>query len=144
MGKTGPVPTDPCSPKENRNGNFSPLQRTMYMSGLERHRALSTLRDTQRSNPFMTNQISPKYTQMRQKEIALKNQLDNSGGGSARHRPESNNSTIFARIAQKTMDRKEKVRLMYSLSNGMTKDKQFNPDESVFSPSKKEMDDFIK
>ena len=44
------------------------------------------------------------------------------------------------------MDRSEKVRLMYSLPNGMTKDKkgQQTPAESVFSPSRQEMDDFIR
>ena len=121
MGATGPIPIDPIRPNENR-GSFSPLQRTMYLSGQERQRALSTLRDTQRTNPFGSF-ISPKYQQARQRDIQLKEDLKKTGSFSHR-RPESNGSTIFARIAQKTMDRKEKLRLMYSQSNGMTKDKE--------------------
>ena len=110
MRETGPVATDPPNPFENRS-NFSPLQRTQYLSGSERNRAMSTLRDTMRSNPF-SNMISPKYTQVRQRDLQLKQDLGKTGSLSHR-RPESNGSTIFAKIAQRTMDRSEKVRLMY-------------------------------
>ena len=35
---------------------------------------------------------------------------------------ESHSSSVFNVLAQKTMDRKEKIRLMYSLQNGLTND----------------------
>jgi len=33
---------------------------------------------------------------------------------------ESSSSSVFSRIAQRTMERKEKIRLMYSMQNGLT------------------------